>query len=795
MKKTVYGGDYGLIPDTQAYMIDASKVTGSVYKGHLKMGGTDPAGHEINVTNRYFTYDGKPWIPVMGEMHFSRCPDEFWEESIIKMKACKVNIIATYLFWIHHEEIEDCYNWTGNRNIRRFVELCAKNDLFVFLRIGPWSHGECRNGGFPDWIGSRCITRTNDPEYLQYVERYYSQISEQVKGLWYKDGGPIVGLQFDNELTNNEEHLRTLKKMALKLGMEAPIYTATGWGGDGNAKIPQDEMIPMFGGYPEAPWEQHMDEPKPSMHYCFYHTRNDAQIGGDLYKETDKGQSIDTIDINRYPYATCELGGGVQVTDHRRPMIKGDDIGAISLTKLGNGNNLPGYYMFHGGSNPIGVLTTMNESKESGYPNDLPIISYDFQAPIGEYGQINESYSRIKIMNIFLNDFGNDLAPLVSVLPERQPMTMTDNETLRFAVRTNEFSGFIFINNYQRHYDRKDLEGIQIELQLKNEVLTVPDIPITVNQGEYFILPFNYGMGKAILKYATAQMLSRIYHEGEEYLFFYAPKGLKPVYVFANDGIKEVEAVSMQVKKSDSRYHISDIKPGTGSGFKMIDEDGWKINIITLTKQQALNFYKGYAWGRERVFITQANLLFGKANVDLLGDNPDKFSFSVFPDAPEHLKGENGYAECYADGLFETYTYHMNEKQVDIKIGELQSCDREEGKEKEIENRHLKFSIEISDDTMEDFNDVFLYIDYVGDYAQARIKDTLISDDFYKGAPWIIGLKRFRKNLKGNKIIVEITPLNRNKKVYLESWPDFTEDNAVEIKSIKIVPEYKIRLL
>lgn len=22
----------------------------------------------------------------------------------------------------------------------------------VWLRIGPWAHGECRNGGFPDWL-------------------------------------------------------------------------------------------------------------------------------------------------------------------------------------------------------------------------------------------------------------------------------------------------------------------------------------------------------------------------------------------------------------------------------------------------------------------------------------------------------------------------------------------------------------------------------------------------------------------------------------------------------------------
>ena len=47
-----------------------------------------------------------------------------------------------------------------------------------------------------------------------------------------------------------------------------------------------------------------------------------------------------------------------------------------------------GYYMFHGGRNPDGKLTTLQESQATGYPNDLPVKSYDFNAPLGEFGQI-----------------------------------------------------------------------------------------------------------------------------------------------------------------------------------------------------------------------------------------------------------------------------------------------------------------------------------------------------------------------------------------------------------------------
>jgi len=70
---------------------------------------------------------------------------------------------------------------------------------------------------------------------------------------------------------------------------------------------------------------------------------------------------------------------------HRRPVVSTDDIAAIVLGKLGSEANLLGYYMHHGGSNPQGKLSTLQESQATGYPNDLPVICYDFQAPLGEF--------------------------------------------------------------------------------------------------------------------------------------------------------------------------------------------------------------------------------------------------------------------------------------------------------------------------------------------------------------------------------------------------------------------------
>ena len=122
----------------------------------------------------------------MGEIHFSRLPHEYWEEAILKMKSGGINVISTYVFWSIHEEKEGVFDWSGDRDLRHFLELCKKHNLNVLVRIGPFCHGEIRNGGIPDWIYGRPFeVRSNDEGYLFYAKRLYHNIAEQLKGLYY----------------------------------------------------------------------------------------------------------------------------------------------------------------------------------------------------------------------------------------------------------------------------------------------------------------------------------------------------------------------------------------------------------------------------------------------------------------------------------------------------------------------------------------------------------------------------------------------------------------------------------
>lgn len=525
---------------------------------HLNMGGKNPKGEEINVTSRYFTRNGKPWIGVMGEFHFSRYSRENWHRELAKMKAGGITIVSTYLFWIYHEEIEGKMDFGGDNDIRAFIEECKDVGLDVVIRIGPWAHGECRNGGFPDWLLKKDYKlRDNNEEYLAVVKKWYQSIYNEVKGLFYKDGGNIIAVQIENEFVDNAEHLAKLKEIAVECGFIAPIYTVTGWNSASGAKIPVDEVMPVFGGYCEAPWENHMNRLSPSPHYFFNRMRNDSAIGTDLIAKTQSDGW--QLPYERYPFATCELGGGIEVTHHRRPIIKPMDIYAVSLVKLGDGNNLVGYYMYHGGTNKIGELSTFNETKATGYPNDYPILSYDFQAPLSEYGEVREQYGLLNMLHMFVNDFGEEFAPMIAV-DSANSVAVDDTNSLRYGMRTNGKSGFVFVNHYQRLTELADIENAVISAE------NVEFPPIDVKGEVSFFMPFNMKMGDSVLEYATAQPLCKC----DDTYFFAEIPNIKAEYKFSK-GSANIVTVPFEnakyMRKLNGTVYI-------GGGCNLYEENG-----------------------------------------------------------------------------------------------------------------------------------------------------------------------------------------------------------------------------
>ena len=148
-----------------------------------------PEGKTLLVDSKGLILDGKHIIPVMGEIHYSRGPESEWRREIRKMKAGGINIISTYIFWIHHEPEEGKWNWSGNHNLRRFVRICAEENVMLVLRLGPFCHGEVYQGGIPSWVHEKAgqnpkyKIRARTPGFLEDCTKLYNTIFVQVNGL------------------------------------------------------------------------------------------------------------------------------------------------------------------------------------------------------------------------------------------------------------------------------------------------------------------------------------------------------------------------------------------------------------------------------------------------------------------------------------------------------------------------------------------------------------------------------------------------------------------------------------
>ena len=438
----------------------------------------------------------------MGEIHYSRLPEAEWKQELHKMKEGGVTMIANYVFWNHVEEEEGIFDWSGQRNLRRFLELCQEEGLPVVLRIGPFCHGEARCGGIPDWMLTKGVKlRSEDPQFLGYAERLYRQIFTQVQGLQWKDGGPVIACQFDNEYRGRGSYLMALKKIALGIGYDLPFYTRTGWP-ELSTPVPFGEMLPLYGDYADGFWDRSTKETAGNYWQAFNFKafRSSTAIASEQFDYS--ADDMAKPQTEAYPYFTCELGGGMMTSYHRRVYVYPEDAYSLAIVKLGSGSNLLGYYMYHGGTNPDGKLTYLNEMQRTAVTNynDLPVKTYDFQAPLGEFGQKNPHYYILRKLHLFMHDFAEELAPMEATFPNAdRPAKKGDDTYLRWTYRSEGESGFIFINNYER------LQQLTAKKNVQLEACGVRLPKLTIPAGAMCIFPVNV----AGIKYATAQLVAR----------------------------------------------------------------------------------------------------------------------------------------------------------------------------------------------------------------------------------------------------------------------------------------------
>ncbi len=298
-----------------------------------------------------------------GAIHYFRVPKEYWYDRLLKLKAMGLNTVETYVAWNAHEKEEGVFDFSGDNDIRKFIETARDLGLYCIVRPGPYICAEWDFGGFPAYLlkDRNIVLRALESTYMAYVKRYLTRLFEEIKDLQISRGGNIIAMQVENEYGSygrDKEYLEELKKIYVDCGIDCTLFTSDGetrnhLSGGG---LKDELMVANFGSNPQKKFKdlKELQPNKPLMcgeFWCGWFTN----YGGNY----NAGSSAS------------------EVAKYLKDFIDMD----------ANFN----FYMFHGGTN-FGFTAGANC-----YARFTPdVASYDYGAPLTEWGDYTEKYHKCR---------------------------------------------------------------------------------------------------------------------------------------------------------------------------------------------------------------------------------------------------------------------------------------------------------------------------------------------------------------------------------------------------------------
>jgi len=174
----------------------------------------------IQLRDRRILIDEKPALVFAGEIHYYRLARKDWEDRVRKLKDLGCDTVASYIPWIIHEEREGQIDVTGRfrpeNNVGEFIDLCHDHGLRFMARPGPFVMAEMKNEGIPFWVyrkypeaipvtwkGQKGTSFNLDylnEGFLEAAARWYGGIMPVLAARLQTKGGPVIGVQLDNEI-------------------------------------------------------------------------------------------------------------------------------------------------------------------------------------------------------------------------------------------------------------------------------------------------------------------------------------------------------------------------------------------------------------------------------------------------------------------------------------------------------------------------------------------------------------------------------------------------------------------
>jgi beta-galactosidase len=318
---------------------------------------------------------GQRFFLLAGCLHYFRYPCAEWPAMLETLRAGGLNTVDTVIPWNRHEPQPGRFDFADEADLPAFLDLCAAMALYVIVRPGPYICAEWENGGLPAWLTARegLQLRVDDPAYLAATLRWFDVLLPMLAERQITRGGPIILCQIENEhwasgRYGHDGHQRSLAQAAIERGIEIPQYTCVGatrdwpefrngWNGIAE-KLLQTRQL-----WPENPlmvselWSGWFDHWGAARH---------------------NHKSAAHLDVTLHQLAAVGASG-------------------ISHWMWAGGTNF-GYW----GGRTVGgdaVFTT---------------TSYDYDAPVSEYGELRNKFRVARRHHLFLSSLGVEMAPILA---------------------------------------------------------------------------------------------------------------------------------------------------------------------------------------------------------------------------------------------------------------------------------------------------------------------------------------------------------------------------------------------
>ncbi len=311
-----------------------------------------------------FMLNGKPFIVKAAEVHYPRIPRPYWEHRIQMCKALGMNTVCIYIFWNIHEQKEGVFDFTGNNDVAEFCRIAQKNGMYVIVRPGPYVCAEWEMGGLPWWLLKKkdIRLREQDPYFMERVKIFEQKVGEQLAPLTIQNGGPIIMVQVENEYGSYGEdkpYVSAIRDIVRQSGFDKVALFQCDWSSNFE-KNGLDDLV----------WTMNFG--------------TGANID-DQFKRLKLLRPDTPLMCSEFWSGWFDKWGGKHETRAAKDMVDG-------IRQMLERNISFSLYMTHGGTS-FGHWAGANSP---GFSPD--VTSYDYDAPINEYGQTTPKYFELQAL-------------------------------------------------------------------------------------------------------------------------------------------------------------------------------------------------------------------------------------------------------------------------------------------------------------------------------------------------------------------------------------------------------------